>query len=99
MRAQEVGGVELARRGIAAGAALQIGGMVRREFSSHQRGGVGIQLERHHGLARIAATDTIAAVRSARYQIRIRSIAVFGAVLLQCGQPGLIDELEQSGRR
>ncbi len=99
LRSQHVRRVEFARGGVTPHAPAQIGGVVGGQLAGHQGRGVRIQPQVHHRLAGVRARNVIAAIGALADQLGVAGIAIFGAVLLQRGQPGLVDELEQSGRR
>ncbi len=92
-------GVEFSGRGIAPHPTSKIGSMIGGQFPGHQRRRVGVELQLHDRPPRFCPVDRIAPVGALADQVGISRVAVLGAVPLERGQPGLVDELIETRRR
>ena len=89
---------QVARARLPSGPAPQIGGVRRRQLRRHGRGGLRVESQIQHHVAR-RTFDAPAPVPASMDQVGILAIAMLRAVLLDRRQPGLLDELEQPRSR
>src|SRR4051812_542282 len=95
---KEMGKIEIDRLSLSAETAFEIAAIVRRIFGGHGRGGLGLAAKVEDLAARLRVRDVIAAVRPLADLRGSPAHAVFGAMLADRAEPGLVDELEEAGR-